>query len=93
MTQVPVLQDPRTRDRYDVTWSLWPWEHPAAYWLRSNGNDVACTRCGASTTREPRSLDADPEAVAAAFVAVHLECPLGFGLRGSKPQDPLFATP
>lgn len=93
MTQIPVLQDDKTRDRYDSTWILWPWEHPAAYWLRSNGSEVVCTRCGRSTMGEPRPLDADPMEQAEAFTRTHLKCPLGFGLRGSKPEDPLFATP
>jgi hypothetical protein len=91
MTEIPVLHDARTRDRYDTTWTLWPWEHPLAYWLRSNGNDVVCTRCGRATTGEPRPLDSDPEEIARVFVSVHLECPLGCGLRGSQPRvDPLF---
>jgi hypothetical protein len=91
MTSIPVLNDPKTRDRYDTTWSLWPWEHPAAYWLRSNGNDVACTRCGRSTTAEPRPLDEDPEAIAARFVALHLDCHLGAGLRATPRVDPVLA--
>lgn len=88
----PVLDDPRTRDRYDRTWSLWPWEHPAAYWLRSNGTDIVCTRCGRSTSGEPRHLDSDPVEQAETFSRTHLRCPLGAGLRGPRPEavDPLF---
>ena len=89
---IPVLHDARTRDRYDVTWSLWPWEHPAAYWLRSNGNDVVCTRCGRSTLSEGRALDSDPTEQAAAFARTHMECPIGCGLRGAQPADPFFSA-
>ena len=89
---IPVLDDDRTRKRYDTTWSLWPWEHPAAYWLRSNGVDIVCTRCGLSTLSEPKALDADPVEHSEAFSRTHLQCRLGVGLRGSRPEvvDPLF---
>lgn len=85
-----MLADPKLRERYDTSWSFWPWEHPAAYWLRSNGEAIICTRCGKAS--DPRPLDVDLTEHAEAFVRTHLRCTLGFGLRGPVPEaDPLLA--
>jgi hypothetical protein len=86
--------DALTRERFDRTWSLYPYEHPTAYWLRSDGRVILCLRC--SSRMEPR-LDEDPTEQAEAFTSKHLSCPEGFGLRGSAPRaahrsDPLFAA-
>jgi hypothetical protein len=82
------MVDPVSRERFDRTWALYPFEHPAAYWLRSNGETILCLRC--SSRMEPVALGEDPAPVAQAFTDKHLSCPLGFGLRGPRPSDPLF---
>lgn len=86
------MVNPVTRERHDATWALYPYEHPAAYWLRAGAEGIVCLRCGGTS---PATLD---EADHEAFAAVHLACPLGFGLRDSKPRvrrarpaDPLFS--
>lgn len=92
---VPVLEDERTRKSYDTTWAFWPWEHPKAYWLRSNGDEIVCTRCGKSTATMPRALDDDPDARAESFTTIHLGCKLGHGMRGPRvepEEDPLLAA-
>ncbi len=85
--------DPVTRERYDRTWAFFPWEHPSAHWLRSDGEIIVCLRCSSRTA--PPALGDDPAVAAQAFVDQHVLCPEGFGLRGSKPvprRDPLFAA-
>lgn len=85
MVDVPVLTDERTRKSFDRTWSLYPFEHPSAYWLRAGAWGMVCTRCG---SQEPAGADDF-----APFVEQHLACPLGCGLRAPRveQQDPLFA--
>jgi len=91
MVDVPVLTDERTRKNYDRTWSLYPFEHPSAYWLRAGAWGMICTRCGA---QEPACAEDF-----APFVEQHLGCKLGHGLRVSTQReqardldtDPLFA--
>jgi len=77
MVDVPVLTDERTRKNYDRTWSLYPFEHPSAYWLRGGDYGLVCTRCGAT---EPATVE-DEGAVA--FVDQHLKCKLGHGVRNA----------
>lgn len=84
------MTEPLDRERYDRTWAVYPYEHPAAYWLRAGAHGMICTRCGKS---EPASVS-DEGAVE--FADQHLACPLGFGMRvprpSARPSDPMFAT-
>jgi hypothetical protein len=77
----------------EVTAEFYPWAHPSAPWLRSNGEVILCTRCSARSI--PPALDEDPAIPAQAFADQHLACPLGFGLRAPRPSarplDPIFA--
>ena len=87
------IMDPVRRKQHDKTWALYPFEHPAAFWLRSNGETILCLRC--SGRMDPVSLGEDPEPVAQAFTSKHLACPEGFGFEKAapkaRPADPLFA--
>jgi hypothetical protein len=89
----PVLTDPRVRDDYDTTWALYPWEHPAGYWLRASDSQAICTRCGARMWDGTPPTDFDQIALdLETFVDTHLRCPLGYGLGEGAvaPFDPLF---
>jgi hypothetical protein len=91
LIEPPILTDPETREHYDETWKLYPFEHPQAYWLRATDGEspspaIICTRCSTGLAAAGKG-----EHEWAAFVAAHLKCVLGHGLDGrGKAKDPLF---
>jgi hypothetical protein len=92
------MDDPDVRKRYNQTWLIYDLEHPQAYWLRGNMQELVCTRCGARLLAVECP---DPDAAAHAWTKLHLRCRYAHGLRGgdSGPAfendpgegDPLFA--
>lgn len=75
------------QERIDETWALFPYQHPGAMWLRSNGSIIVCTICSSRFTPD---LAAAFEDAASAFCETHSECPEGYGI--TKDADPLFAV-
>lgn len=84
--EAPVLMDPKTRERYDDLWQLYPYEHREAYWLRGGQHGLVCTRCGGQMSAHADVADFED------FTRKHLTCVLGHGLdnRGTLTRDPLF---
>lgn len=70
-----VIADDRIREAYDRTWCMYPWQHPACYWLRSDGHVIICTRCSVRYT--PSLGDVEHEATA--FCEKHARCEMDLG--------------
>jgi len=87
--------DDEARRRFDHRWQVYPYEHPLAYWLRSDTSSVICTRCG-GTLVPGRDFDlgGDPwkttKPAFDSFVKKHLACKLGHGVKPARAVDPLL---